>query len=66
MNRLLRNVMDKIKWNYLLAFGGNTLAVRSLGVTVGKDCRIYTRLFGGEPWLFRSVITWLLGRMSSL
>jgi hypothetical protein len=26
-------------------------AARFLGVTVGKGCRIYTRHFGGEPWL---------------
>jgi acetyltransferase-like isoleucine patch superfamily enzyme len=51
MNGVLRNVMSLIKWNFRVAVGGNTLALRSLGVTVGKDCRIYTRLFGGEPWL---------------
>jgi len=51
MIRFLRHLIAKVRWSFLVALGGNTRAVRSLGVTVGKDCRIYTRHFGGEPWL---------------
>jgi acetyltransferase-like isoleucine patch superfamily enzyme len=51
MNDFLRYVVDLIKWNFLRAIGGNILAARAQGVTIGKDCRIYTRQFGGEPWL---------------
>ncbi len=51
MNDFLRYVTELIKWNILRAIGGNILAARAQGVTIGKDCRIYTRQFGGEPWL---------------
>ena len=32
-------------------FLGGDRAARSIGVSVGKDCRILTRRFGSEPWL---------------
>jgi acetyltransferase-like isoleucine patch superfamily enzyme len=51
MRDFWRYVTELIKWNFLRLIGGNILAARSQGVKIGKDCRIYTRQFGGEPWL---------------
>ena len=35
---------------YSILFGRERYA-RKIGVTIGDDCRIYTRNFGSEPWL---------------
>jgi acetyltransferase-like isoleucine patch superfamily enzyme len=51
MNDFLYYVIGLIKWNILRAIGGNVYAARAQGVTIGKDCQIYSRQFGGEPWL---------------
>jgi acetyltransferase-like isoleucine patch superfamily enzyme len=51
MKDFLYYFIGMIKWNFLRLVGGNILAARAQGVTIGKDCRIYTRQFGGEPWL---------------
>ena len=51
MNDFLYYLIGLIKWNFLRLVGGNILAARAQGVTIGKDCRIYSRQFGGEPWL---------------
>lgn len=51
MNDFLYYVIGVIKWNFLRAIGGNILAARAQGVKIGNDCRIYSRNFGGEPWL---------------
>jgi len=47
-------MMQTLRWYVFLAIRvlrGGEAAARFLGVTVGKDCRIYTRGFGSEPWL---------------
>ncbi len=51
MRGFLRYVVDLIKWNFLRILGGNVLAARAQGVKIGNGCEIYTRHFGGEPWL---------------
>lgn len=47
-------ILKKIKSLYLLFYGhlfGGVKLARRLGVTVGNDCRIYTRVWGSEPFL---------------
>lgn len=51
MNDFLYYFRGLIKLNFLRLIGGNIGAARAQGVTIGKDCRIYTQQFGGEPWL---------------
>jgi acetyltransferase-like isoleucine patch superfamily enzyme len=40
-----------MKLNVIATIKGNSVALRTLGVKVGEGSRIYTRSFGGEPWL---------------
>ena len=44
-------MLSAIKWFALRSLVNDTYATRALGVTVGEGCRIYTYLFGTEPWL---------------
>jgi acetyltransferase-like isoleucine patch superfamily enzyme len=39
------------KWRLLRRFGHGVVAARSMGVSVGEGCRIYSGDFGTEPWL---------------
>jgi acetyltransferase-like isoleucine patch superfamily enzyme len=48
---VLSYFIGQIKLKFLRLIGGNIRVARSLGVKIGKDCRIYTQHFGGEPWL---------------
>lgn len=41
----------KVKWLALRKIDGGAFAARALGVTVGRDCLIYSGNFGSEPWL---------------
>lgn len=43
--------MRKIILVLLARWRGGVWLARKLGVSIGKDCRIYTRQFGSEPFL---------------
>jgi acetyltransferase-like isoleucine patch superfamily enzyme len=47
----IRYLLSAMKLNVIAAVRGNSFALRTLGVKVGKGSRIYTRSFSGEPWL---------------
>lgn len=52
MIRILKRIIQKLK----LRYGSQETVIailRDMGVRIGKDCRIYSYNFGGEPWLIR-------------
>ncbi len=40
-----------IRWQLMFKLLGGSSAARRLGVKVGAHCRIYSGMFGSEPWL---------------
>lgn len=48
---MLGSLFKKVKILFYKYFRSNIEYARIIGVTIGKDCRIYTKLFGSEPWL---------------
>ena len=52
----LRRAAQRIKTRLLVALGGQEMylrVLRSQGMQIGSNCRIYTNLIGGEPYLIR-------------
>jgi len=63
----IRYLLSAMKLNVIATIKGNSVALRTLGVKVGEGSRIYTRSFGGEPWLVSigDRVTVTLGSISS-
>jgi len=51
MNRKLKRIIKFLKRNIYMFFSTQDAYARSLGVSVGKNCRIYGTDFGSEPFL---------------
>lgn len=47
----MKKLLNKLKSYYHWYTKSNQEYARHLGVKIGKDCRIYIRDFGSEPWL---------------
>jgi len=48
-----KGLLSKLKATYILLFKGKKAYARYIGVTIGNNCRIYTRYWGSEPFLIR-------------
>jgi acetyltransferase-like isoleucine patch superfamily enzyme len=51
MKYLLNKIVNKLRTSYKWYALDNIAYGRYLGTKIGKDCRIYTKDFGSEPWL---------------
>ena len=49
----MKKLFSKLKAYYHWYTKSNKEYARYLGVEIGKDCRIYIRDFGSEPWLIK-------------
>lgn len=49
----MKKIVSKIKGYYYRFALSNIAFARHIGVDIGKDCRIYTKDFGSEPWLIQ-------------
>lgn len=48
---MISKIINKIRKGYLKNKLGHIGYIKSLGVRIGNDCRIYIEDFGSEPWL---------------
>ncbi|WP_375477350.1 acyltransferase [uncultured Jatrophihabitans sp.] len=47
----MTTIADRIKWVALRRIRGSSKAARSLGASIGQDCRILSFRVSSEPWL---------------
>ena len=49
--KLIKRLYRKLRSEFIWKIKGGAAYARSIGVTVGSNCRIFTRRFGTEPFL---------------